>query len=144
MGRSSKRAELNTGSAGLWRLLAGRLAQSIVTLWLVTVLFFVVIELLPGDFAVQTAGMGTSEAQMQATRERLGLDRPVLERYVSWLAGAIRGDFGMSWWGRQPISTMIAERLWAFDVAVRLGGDTDIAAGHRACVCGGALAGQPV
>lgn len=94
------------------RLLASRFLQSVLTLWLVTVLFFIMIEALPGDFAVQSAGMGTTEAMMDATRERLGLFTSAPERYVKWLYGALTGDLGISWWAGQPIVDMIGERLW--------------------------------
>lgn len=94
------------------RLIAARLAQSLVTLWLVTVLYFLVVELAPGDFAVMTAGQSTTEAMMEATRRELDLNAPALERYLTWLGGALQGDLGLSWWFRTPITSLIAERLW--------------------------------
>ncbi len=94
------------------RPLAGRFLQSIITLWLVTVLFFLVIELSPGDFAVQTAGQGTTPDMIEATRHELGLFASAPQRYVAWLIGLLTGDLGTSWWARRPILPLIAERLW--------------------------------
>ena len=94
------------------RQVAARFVQSVLTLWLVTVLFFIVIEALPGDFAVQSAGQGTTAEMMDATRQRLELFASAPERYFKWLAGALTGDLGMSWWARQPIVSLIGERLW--------------------------------
>ncbi|NNE24226.1 MAG: ABC transporter permease [Rhizobiales bacterium] len=94
------------------RLVAARFVQSVLTLWLVTVLFFIMIEASPGDFAVQSAGMGTTEEMMDATRQRLGLLASAPERYLKWLGAALSGDLGMSWWARQPIVPLIGERLW--------------------------------
>ncbi|MEM8644712.1 MAG: ABC transporter permease [Pseudomonadota bacterium] len=110
------------------RLLAARFAQSILTLWLVTVLYFLVVETAPGDFAVMTAGQSTTQEMMEETRRELGLDAGVIERYVSWLTAALHGDLGMSWWGRQPVTSLVLERLgnslflvfWAVLVTVPL------------------------
>ncbi len=110
------------------KLLIARLAQSILTLWLVSVLYFLVVEMVPGDFAVMTAGQSTTQEMMQETRRELGLDGGVVERYLGWLAGALRGDLGMSWWGRQPVTALVIERLgnsmflmfWAVLVTVPL------------------------
>ncbi len=96
----------------MFRLIAARFAQSILTLWLVTVLYFLVVEFAPGDFAVMTAGQSTTEEMMEATRQELGLNAPALERYFRWLLGAVQGDLGISWWAREPITSLIAERLW--------------------------------
>lgn len=110
------------------RLLSARFAQSILTLWLVTVLYFLVVETAPGDFAVMTAGQSTTQEMMEETRRELGLDAGVIERYVSWLTAALHGDLGMSWWGRQPVTSLVLERLgnslflvfWAVLVTVPL------------------------
>ena len=94
------------------RPLTGRALQSVITLWLVTVLFFLINELAPFDFAVASATQGTTEEQIQATRHRLGLHLSVPERYMNWLTGVLSGDFGTSWWARQPVAPLISERLW--------------------------------
>ena len=94
------------------RLLAGRFLQSVATLWLVTVLFFLMIELMPGDFAIASATKSTTEQMMEATRFRLGLYASAPVRYVQWLFGLLSGDLGTSWWMKSPIASLLAERLW--------------------------------
>ena len=73
-------------------------------------------NLLPGDIAETIAGVGTDnavvdEATVQGIREDLGLDRPVVIRYFSWVANAFRGEFGKSYQTGQPVSEAISLRL---------------------------------
>ena len=56
-------------------------------------------------------GQSATEATLQAYRDRLGLERPPIERYLEWLSGAWRGDFGVSLANGQPISDLIGQRL---------------------------------
>ena len=94
------------------RPLLGRLLQSVITLWLVTVLFFLINELAPYDFAVAGATQGTTQEEIEATRVRLGLDLSLPVRYMNWFGGLLSGDLGTSWWANKPIGPLIAERLW--------------------------------
>ncbi|GAA1804892.1 ABC transporter permease [Nesterenkonia flava] len=66
---------------------------------------------MPGDPARNQAGMDASEEQVQAVRERMGLDRSAPERYLSWLAGFLRGDLGVSAVNGRSVSELLAERL---------------------------------
>ena len=82
----------------------------------VTALSFVFLELLPGDVADAIAGVGTdntviSEVAVQAIREDLGLDRPMIIRYFSWLGNALQGELGKSYQTGQSVSAAIAMRL---------------------------------
>jgi ABC-type dipeptide/oligopeptide/nickel transport system permease component len=75
-------------------------------------LVFVVLQVIPGDpVNLILAGVPASEQVRQRERERLGLDRPVVEQYVRFLARAVRGDLGESFRSRQPVTRMIAEQL---------------------------------
>ncbi|HEX3497803.1 MAG TPA: ABC transporter permease [Stellaceae bacterium] len=75
-------------------------------------LVFAVIEIIPGDpVNLMLAGRPASEEVRQNERHRLGLDRPVVERYGFFLLRAAKGDFGESYWTRQPVAAMIAEQL---------------------------------
>ncbi len=93
------------------RMITIRLALGLVTLWIVSVVIFISVEFLPGDLAEAVLGQSATEATLQAYRDRLGLERPPLERYLVWLSGAWRGDFGVSLVNGQPISDLIAVRL---------------------------------
>ncbi|MBI3325920.1 MAG: ABC transporter permease [Nitrospinae bacterium] len=83
----------------------------------VTLVVFVLMRLVPGDIAtilVYEAGTeGTQAAQVavQKIRRELGLDRPVWWQYLEWLRGAVRGDFGYSYWERRSVYEILRERF---------------------------------
>lgn len=93
------------------RMVAIRLGLGLLTLWVVSVVIFISVELLPGDLAEAILGQSATEATLQAYRDRLGLERPPVERYLEWLSGVWRGDFGVSLANGQPISDLIGQRL---------------------------------
>ncbi|WP_435310268.1 ABC transporter permease [Primorskyibacter sedentarius] len=72
---------------------------------------FVVLQMIPGDpVNLMLAGVPASEEVRERERERLGLDRPLVERYVSFLGRAATGDLGESFRSREPVTKMIAEQ----------------------------------
>lgn len=73
-----------------------RLALGLLTLFIVSIVIFTAVNLLPGDFAQAILGQGATEEAVNAIRADLGLDKPPVERYFDWLAGALRGDLGTS------------------------------------------------
>jgi peptide/nickel transport system permease protein len=77
----------------------------------VTVIVFIVMNILPGDPAILIAGDQASAATVQRIREDLGLDRPVLIRYVDWVTDMLRGDFGRSLKTRQPVLDIMADAV---------------------------------
>jgi ABC-type dipeptide/oligopeptide/nickel transport system permease component len=93
------------------RFLTRRLLLTIPVLLGVATLVFALIHLIPGDPAQAILGETASEEDVQALRERLGLDRPLLEQYGGFLSGAVRGDLGDSLRTSQPVSEAILERL---------------------------------
>ena len=108
------------------RYILKRLAFMCVTVLLVSVVAFVVIQLPPGDFlttllAQLEAGGTIVDRQMAvALRARYGLDRPMVEQYFSWIGGiAFRGDWGWSFAYLRPVSELIGDRL-VLTVAVSL------------------------
>lgn len=74
-------------------------------------LIFVVIEAAPGDPAEIMLGTSAQADTVAALRVELGLDRPMLVRYASWLAGVMTGDLGNSYTYSTPVSELIADRL---------------------------------
>lgn len=68
----------------------------IVGLAVASVLIFLTLRVLPGDIAQMIAGTGGTPEQVDAIRERLQLDRPLLEQYLDWIGGVLRGDLGSS------------------------------------------------
>jgi peptide/nickel transport system permease protein len=95
----------------LVRLLVKRLFISILIVLAITALTFALLAALPGDVARNQAGMGASAEQVAALRHQMGLDKPPVVRYFTWLFAAFRGDLGKSLISGQPISTLVAERL---------------------------------
>ena len=92
------------------KLIAKRLLTGLLTLWVVTVIIFGAIELLPGDIATEKLGQAATEESLAAFREKYDLNRPLLTRYFSWLGGAVTGDFGVSLANQRPIADVIVHR----------------------------------
>ena len=82
-----------------------------------SMLIFVLMRLVPGDIAeilVYQTGSETSgvqQKQIQQIREELGLNQPVVIQYLSWIGGAVRGDFGKSYTQRRPVWDILRERF---------------------------------
>ncbi|MEX3316280.1 ABC transporter permease [Sulfitobacter sp. PS-8MA] len=83
----------------------------VLTLLAVSVVVFAVMNVLPGDPALTILGMDASDDALAALREQLGLNAPLVTRYLSWVWHALQGDFGLSHSFRVPVSELIAERL---------------------------------
>lgn len=83
---------------------ARRLAEAVVLLVLLSAAVFAATAVLPGDAVSAVAGVDASETQRAEVRAELGLDRPAVQRYADWAAGAVRGIWaGASWGsGRSP------------------------------------------
>lgn len=101
------------------RFLFRRLLLTVPVLLGVATLVFSLIHLIPGDPAQAMLGEAASPQDVADLRARLGLDRPLLEQYGSFLGGALRGDLGTSLRTSQPVTAMIAERMPAtFELAL--------------------------
>ncbi len=95
-----------------------RLGLAIVTIWAITVVTFVIIQLPPGDFVdayiAQSAAMGSAitQAEADALRQAYGLDQPIFVQYFKWLGMILRGEFGLSFEFGRPVTEVIGDRLW--------------------------------
>lgn len=95
-----------------WFILA-RIWQSIPVLLGISVIAFLAVQLVPGDpVQIMLHGRGSPE-QVAALRTELGLDRPLLQQYLSFVGGAVTGDLGVSIIQRDAVASIIAERLAA-------------------------------
>src|SRR5919206_4447727 len=74
--------------------LARRLAQGLLVLVLVSVLIFAATNVLPGDVAQTVLGKQATPANVAQLDAKLGLNRPLAERYGTWISDAAHGDFG--------------------------------------------------
>lgn len=94
------------------RAVLRQVARLIPTLLVVTFGSFLLINLLPGDPVLQLVGpQYATPENLAATRERLGLDDPLITRYLSWLGDAVRLDLGTSVRTNQPVTESIVQRL---------------------------------
>ena len=91
---------------------ATRLASLAATLIAASIVIFVVMEILPGDPASFMLGLNAQPDTVAALRHQLGLDQPLLWRYLAWIGGFVTGDFGISYTYRVPVGELIAQRLW--------------------------------
>ena len=89
-----------------------KITTLIITLLLVSVVTFVAFSVIPGDpVSAKLSIYGTSE-RAEALREEMGLNKPLPERYVDWLSGAVRGDFGESYqYSGVQVSDLVNQRL---------------------------------
>ena len=88
-----------------------RVAISILTLFLITLIVFTGVRMIPGDPARVMAGTDADVAGLQEIREKYGLNDPVPVQYVRWLRLALRGDLGESIRTREPVVRVVAMKL---------------------------------
>jgi len=103
------------GAWGAWRAgpgrVAARLAAMAATLVAASVVVFVLLQIAPGDPASFMMGMNADPKSIAALRHAFGLDAPAWRRYLGWVLGMLRGDFGQSYTYRVPVAGLIVERL---------------------------------
>lgn len=95
----------------LGQYIAKRLLSSLQVLFVVSVLVFILIRLVPGDPVVAMLGTEASPKQVNELRESLGLDRPLYIQYLKWLSNVLRGDLGKSFRTDRAVLSSILERL---------------------------------
>ena len=88
-----------------------RLVSIVATLFVATLVIFVLVEVAPGDPATYMMGLNAEPEALAALRQELGLDKSAAARYLSWVGGLSRGDFGISYTYRTPIAGILLERL---------------------------------
>ncbi len=94
--------------------IAGRVANAALLAMAVATIVFLTLHLVPGDPAellLSTGGITPDPAAVAELRERLGLDRPILQQYLAYLANLVRGDLGLSLVDDHPVAAEIALRL---------------------------------
>ncbi|NKI73848.1 ABC transporter permease subunit [Dickeya sp. CFBP 2040] len=84
-----------------------RLLEMIPVLLVISLLVFGFIKLLPGDPARIYAGPDAPIEAVEAARERLGLNDPLPQQYLNWLAGLVHGDLGITYRTQQPVLSVI-------------------------------------
>jgi len=98
--------------------IARRIVLAIFTVWAVSVLAFVIIQLPPGDYITsyiaQMAATGSIVTEQEAENLRIqyGLDQPIYAQYCKWMVMIAQGNFGLSMEWRRPVVEVIGDRLW--------------------------------
>ena len=102
-----------------------RFSLMVVTLLLISVIAFIIIQLPPGDFltsyvaALMAAGDVVDNEQVEALKDRYGLGDPIYIQYLKWMKGLSQGDLGRSLYWSRPVSTLIKDRLpWSFTISM--------------------------
>jgi peptide/nickel transport system permease protein len=93
--------------------IARRVVQGLLVLWLVSLLIFSLVRILPGDAVIMQldqAAAPTPEV-LQRARQELGLDRPFLAQYQTWVGSAVHGDLGRSLISRRPVAQELLKRV---------------------------------
>jgi peptide/nickel transport system permease protein len=121
------------------RFLARRALRAAAIVLIVSSASFLLARLAPGDFVETRLGPGASRDLVARERARYGLDRPLASHYFSWLAGALRFDFGRSLAFDRPVAAIVPERAGntalvaasAFALALLLGIPLGVVSGSR-------------
>lgn len=92
-------------------LIVRRVFLGLLTLWLVSVIIFGGIALLPGDACTAYLERDAGGALLELCRHELGLDQPFFARYANWAGAALHGDFGMSVNGQQSVAGLVGQRM---------------------------------
>lgn len=96
----------------MWRFFARRMVFFVFTLFLTSVLVFILTRVLPGDVARVLLGRDASPEAVAAKREELGLDEPLVVQYVAWAQDFMTGDWGETFANpRRDIREVVAERM---------------------------------
>lgn len=95
----------------MWSYIARRSVQALFTLVIITVLCFLLTRYSGDPLAQYAANPRMSAEDKAALRERLGLNQPLYVQYFKWLGLAVQGDLGQSFFSKQPVATMISQRL---------------------------------
>jgi len=98
-------------SAAMIRALGRRALSLLLALIAASVVIFVMLQAVPGDPAAFMLGMNASEDAVAALRAELGLEGPLVVRYLAWISGMLGGDFGTSYTYRVPVAELVSERI---------------------------------
>jgi len=110
-GRDWRRSHRSLSVTVVIAFLINRIVAMAGLLFAAAAIIFVVLEVLPGDPAAVMLGVNAAPDTLAALRVELGLDRPPWERFLSWIAGVLRGDFGTSYTYGEPVAALIGDRL---------------------------------
>ena len=88
-----------------------RILSMIPLLFVISIIIFLFIHLIPGDAARQVAGATATAGEVEAVRKQLGLDQPLVPQYIQWVTGILQGDLGVSYTNNTTVAELFAPRL---------------------------------
>ena len=94
----------------MFAFITRRLLLTLPVIWIVVTLVFGLIHIVPGDPVAQMLGEGASVTEVERLRHELGLDRPILEQYRTYILGVLHGDLGNSFRNQEPVARSIIAR----------------------------------
>jgi len=94
------------------RFFVRRIGFVLITIIAASILIFIATQVMPGDVARMILGRFATDEALSALREQLGLNRPLVVQYVSWLADFVRGDWGVSLSTNSPVMGLVFSRLY--------------------------------
>ena len=93
------------------RFLLNRFGTMLLTMLVISMMVFIVAEVVPIDPARNALGRYATQENVDELREKMGLNRPVIVRYINWISGVLRGDFGQSIHFQRPVADLVKVRL---------------------------------
>ncbi len=110
--RRRERLRSPVACAPMVPFLLKRLISLALSLLAASVVIFLVLQVVPGDPASYMLGMNAQPETVEALRQQMGLNEPLVWRYLTWIAGLAHGDFGISYTYKVPTAELISQRLW--------------------------------
>ena len=99
------------------KIIIKRIAAAIPVLFIVSIMVFLMLQLLPGDPATVILGQEATPEAVEAMREQLGLNQPLLIQYLHWLGNVLQGNLGQSLVDGTSVNDLIAERTATLELA---------------------------
>lgn len=95
------------------RYLLKRILSALFTIWIATIAVTLLLHIVPGDPVqiMYAQSQSTTPEQLEQIRHNLGLDRPIYEQYITYMSRVLRGDFGTTIRGTQPVFDLLIGRL---------------------------------
>lgn len=93
------------------KVIISRILSSIPVLFIVSIMVFMMLQLLPGDPATVILGQEATPEAIEEMREKLGLNKPLLEQYLNWISNVLQGNLGESLIDGTSVNTLILQRL---------------------------------
>ncbi len=93
------------------RYILKKIASTLITLLVVSVVLFMSFQLISGDPATRMLGTSATPERLEALRAELGLDKPLIIQYLSWLGAFVRGDLGISYVYKQSVANLLATKV---------------------------------